>query len=141
MDYRKIDETHIIARLDKGEEIVETLKVIAQKEHVNLAMIQGLGAVCEIVVGVFDVMAKKYKANQFTGNFEIVSLTGTIDSMQGNYYSHFHISVGDELGHVFGGHLNRAVISATGEVIITLMKGETDRKYSETIGLNLLEFA
>ena len=64
MDYRKIDETHIIARLDKGEEIVETLKVIAQKEHVNLAMIQGLGAVCEIVVGVFDVMAKKYKANQ-----------------------------------------------------------------------------
>lgn len=141
MDYKKVDSKHIIARFDKGEEISATLKIIAEKENIKLAMVQGLGAVNDITVGVFDIDAKKYKANSFQGYFEIVSLTGTIDRMQGNYYSHFHISVGDEQGKVLGGHMNRAVISATGEIIITLLDGEVDREYSEEVGLNLLKLS
>ena len=140
MDYRKVDDRHIIARLDAGEEIVETVKSIAEKEQLHLAMIQGLGAVNDIVVGVFDIEEKKYKANSFKGNFEIVSLTGTIDSMKGAYYSHFHMSAGDAQGHVVGGHLNQAVISATGEIIITLIDGSVDREFSPEVGLNILKF-
>lgn len=140
MDYRKVDDRHIIARLDAGEEIVETVKSIAEKEQLHLAMIQGLGAVNDIVVGVFDIEEKKYKANSFKGNFEIVSLTGTIDSMKGAYYSHFHMSAGDAQGHVVGGHLNQAVISATGEIIITLLDGSVDREFSPEVGLNILKF-
>ena len=76
----------------------------------------------------------------YKGNFEIVSLTGTIDSMKGAYYSHFHMSAGDAQGHVVGGHLNQAVISATGEIIITLLDGSVDREFSPEVGLNILKF-
>lgn len=140
MDYKKLKDNHIVCRLDPKEEIITALKEIATKENIKLAMIQGLGAVNEVTVGVFEVAKKRYKANSFTGDFEIVSLTGTIDSMGGNYYSHFHISVGDEEGKVIGGHLNRAVVSATAEIIITVLDGEVDRKFNEDIGLNLLHF-
>jgi len=39
-----------------------------------------------------------------------------------------------------GGHLNRGVISLTGEFWIHAVNGGVDRKYSPEIGLNLIQF-
>ena len=43
-------------------------------------------------------------------------------------------------GEVFGGHLNRAIVSATYEMIINVIDGKVDRYFDEEIGLNLFEF-
>ena len=83
---------------------------------------------------------KKYVKNEFKGCFEIVSLTGTVNTKGGKYYSHLHISAGDESGRVFGGHLNEAHISATAEVVIRIINGEVDRFYDDATGLNLFKF-
>ena len=91
-------------------------------------------------VGVFRTGEKKYCANHFTGDMEIVSLTGTVSTMDGAYYAHLHMSAGDAEGHVFGGHLNRAVISATCEMVIRVIDGQVDRKFDENVGLNLFAF-
>ena len=122
MEYRRFDHT-IVARLDKGEEILEQVKTIALQEHITLATVQALGAI-----------------NAFTGHFEIVSLSGTINTMDGDFYSHLHMSAGNEKGQVFGGHLNRAIISATCEMVITILDGTVDRKFDPDIGLNLFDF-
>ena len=139
MDYRRFGDT-IIARMDKGEEILEQLKVIAEKESIKLASVSALGATDDITVGVFRTGEKKYYANHFTGDMEIVSLTGTVSTMDGEYYAHLHMSAGDAEGHVFGGHLNRAVISATCEMVIRVIDGQVDRKFDENVGLNLFAF-
>lgn len=139
MEYRKFDNK-IIARIDKGEEILEQVKNIALKENIKLANINALGAVGEFTVGVFKISEKKYYANEFKGDFEIVSLTGTINTMNGEFYSHLHMSAGDIEGKVFGGHLNRAVVSATCEMVIEIINGEVDRYKDEEIGLNLFKF-
>ena len=94
----------------------------------------------QFTAGVFKTEEKKYLANEFEGSFEIVSLTGTISTMDGEFYAHLHISAGNEKGEVFGGHLNRAVVSATCEMVITVIPGVVDRRYSEEIGLNLFQF-
>ena len=44
MEYRRFENT-IIARIDKGEEILEQVKEIALKEKIKLASVQALGAV------------------------------------------------------------------------------------------------
>lgn len=139
MEYRKFDHT-IIARIDKGEEILEQVREIALKENIKLASVSALGAVGEFTVGVFKTGEKKYYANEFQGDFEIVSLTGTINTMEDEFYTHLHMSAGNEKGQVFGGHLNRAVVSATCEMVITVLDGRVDRKFSEEIGLNLFQF-
>ena len=139
MDYRRFGKT-IIARIDKGEEILTQLKNIALKEEIKLASVRALGATDDFTVGVFKVDEKKYYANHFTGDFEIVSLTGTISTMNGEYYAHLHMSAGDEQGRVFGGHLNEAIISATCEMGSEVIDGQVDRVRDESVGLNLFHF-
>lgn len=137
MRYKRFGDT-VIVRIDRGEEILEKVRELAEKENIKLASIAALGAVNEFTVGVFNTEEKKYYANEFSGAFEIVSLTGTISTMNGRFYSHLHMSAGNDRGEVFGGHLNRAVISATCEMTVTVINGEVDRYFDEDIGLNLL---
>ena len=139
MEYRRFNNT-IVLRIDKGEEVLEKIKEVALKENIKLANINALGAVGEFTVGVFKTQEKKYYSNEFKGDFEIVSLTGTINTMNGEFYSHLHMSAGDDKGQVFGGHLNKAIVSATCEMIINIIDGTVDREYNEEIGLNLFKF-
>lgn len=139
MEYRRFNNT-IIARMDKGEEILEKIKEIALKENIKLANINALGATDDFTVGVFKTDEKKYYANNFKGYFEIVSLTGTINTMNDEFYTHIHMSAGNEKGEVFGGHLNRAIVSATCEMVVHIIDGKVDRYFDEDIGLNLFKF-
>ncbi len=139
MEYRRFENT-IIMRIDKDEEILDKIREIALKENIKLASVSALGATNNFTVGVFNVDEKKYYSNSFSGNFEIVSLTGTINRMDGEFYSHIHMSAGDSNGKVFGGHLNRAIVSATCEMVINIIDGNVDRYFDEDIGLNLFKF-
>ena len=134
MKYQRFEQT-IIVRMDKGEDIVEQVKNVALKEKIKLASISALGAINEFTVGVFKTKEKKYYANEFKGDFEIVSLTGTINTMNDEYYSHMHLSAGNDQG----GHLNKAIVSATCEMVIQIINGEVDRYFDEEVGLNLLK--
>ncbi len=136
MEYKRFG-SKLLARLDRGEEIVESLKCIAEAEGIALAHISALGATNDVTVGVFKTADKTYCANHFTGDMEIVSLTGTVSTMNGACYIHLHLAVGDECGNVKGGHLNRAVISATCEVVMDIIEGTVERRFDDAIGLNL----
>ena len=139
MEYRRFEDT-VIVRMDRGEEITEQLQKVAEKEGIRLASVSALGAVNDFTVGVFNTVEKKYYSNHFEGPFEIVSLTGTISTKDGAFYQHLHMSAGDDKGSVFGGHLNRAIVSATCEMVIRVINGEVERAFSEEIGLNLFRF-
>jgi len=129
----------IIVRIDKGEEIVESLLNICKEYNVTLGSIMGLGATNKVTIGLFDVDTKKYHSEKFTGNYEIAPLTGNITMMNKEPYLHLHINVCDASHHSFGGHLNKAVVSATFEAIIDLIDGQVTRVFDDETGLNLLE--
>ena len=139
MEYKRIKDT-IVARIDKGEEILESIKEIALKENIKLASISALGATNHFVVGVYKIKEKKYYSNEFKGDFEIVSLTGTINTMNDEFYTHIHMSAGNDKGEVFGGHLNSAIVSATCEMIINIIPSKVDRFKDSETGLNLFRF-
>ena len=139
MDYRKFGTTYVM-RLAPGEEIVEKVLWLAAVEEIKLATVTGLGAVDNVTLGIFSPDTKQYKAHLFHADFEIVSLTGTITTQKYRPYAHLHMAVGDLSARVFGGHLNRAVVSATAEIIMTVLPGEIDRQPDARIGLNLMHF-
>lgn len=139
MEYRRFNNT-IVARIDRGEEILTQIKELALKENIKLAHVSALGATNDFTVGVYKVDEKKYYKNHFVGDFEIVSLTGTINTMNHEFYTHIHMSAGNNSGEVFGGHLNEAVVSATCEMVITIIDGEVERLLDDETGLNLFLF-
>lgn len=140
MDYRRFSNT-ILLRLDPNEEIVTQIGLLAEKEGIALAEVSGLGALKELQICVFDTETKQFYDNQYQEPMELISLTGTITRKEDKPYLHLHASAGDRNGSAYGGHLKKAVISATGEIILTIPEGSVGRAYHDAIGLNLFDFS
>lgn len=139
MDYRVFDDS-IVLRLEKGEEVIESIKSLCEKENIELGSISGLGASNHVVVGLFKIDEKKYYSNTYEEDFEITNITGNISRMNNEVYLHIHGTFANFEGKCIGGHLNKAIISATAEIIITKINGSVGRRFNENIGLNLIEF-
>ncbi|MGI6144887.1 MAG: DNA-binding protein [Clostridia bacterium] len=139
MEFRKFGNNYVL-RLDKPEEVVATLQEFCQEQGITLGWITGIGAVNKAKIGLFDVKSKEYHSSVLEGNFEIASLMGNISTMNGEVYLHLHINLADEEYKTWGGHLNEAYISATGEFVIEVIEGNVDREFSSEVGLNLYKF-
>ena len=63
MEYRRFDNT-IVARIDKGEEILDQVKEIALKEEIKLASIQALG----LSASLQQVFLRRRKRNTWSMN-------------------------------------------------------------------------
>ena len=91
MEYQRFGNT-LYVRMDRGEEIMDDLRRLALRENIRLAAVTGLGAVDRFTVGVYDVAEQHYHSFTFTGPYEITGLTGTIDAMNGEFYTHLHMT-------------------------------------------------
>ncbi|HHY77586.1 MAG TPA: DNA-binding protein [Clostridiales bacterium] len=139
MEYKKFGNKYLI-RMDKGEEIVENLKKFCQDHNITLGWIKGIGAVSKAKIGLLRIDEKKYYSTELDGAYEITSLLGNVTTMKGEVYLHLHINLSDEDNKTYGGHLNYAIISATGEIFIEAVDGMVDREYSDEVGINLIKF-
>ena len=136
LENNKSCEAYLV-RLNRGEELVSTLKQFCATNNIKLGQISGVGATDKFEIGLFNPTTKKYQAKVFEFPTEITSLTGNISTMNGETYLHLHGCFSDESFQTLGGHLNSAVISATAEIIILKFNDQIDRYFDENIGLNL----
>lgn len=140
MEYKRQRNT-VIVRVDKGEDIIKELLGLSEKENILFASVSGLGAVNDIELGIFDTSEKRYHSKRFTGDFEITSLVGTLSRKDKKPYIHVHMSVGNVLtNEFFGGHLNKAIVGATAEIVLNVVEIVVEREFVEEIGLNLFKF-
>lgn len=138
MKYKRFGED-IVVRLEAGEEVLAALAELAEREGVTFAAVNGIGAVDEFLVSVFDVGTKKYSDNAFREPLEIVGMSGTVAEQNGKPYLHLHASAGRADGSVVGGHLKRAVVSATCEIVLHTVYGRITRFFDADTGLNLMD--
>ncbi len=140
MEYRRFPQGYVL-RLDPGEEVVACLTRLVEKENVRLGCVSALGATNDVTIGIFNTGEKKYYSQRYQGDFEISALVGNVTRQEGEPYLHLHITVGNPVtGEVHAGHLTACVISATLELFLQVWDGGIGRSFSESVGLNLLEF-
>ena len=140
MEYRKSPQGYVV-RLDPGEEIVERLTELVDREGIQLGSASALGAANDVTIRIFSTGEKKYSSRRYQGDFEISALVGNVSRKDGAPYLHLHITIGDPVtGQVHAGHLSSAVISATLELFLQVWDGQVGRRFSEDVGLNLFDF-
>ena len=87
MEYRKIGETYYI-RMDRGDEIVSTLKNICRQEGILSATYSGIGGCSDVEMQVFIPERGEFETEKVEGPLELVSLMGNVVSDDSNQLFH-----------------------------------------------------
>lgn len=101
-----------VFRLKPGQNIREEIEKFVDERDIKAGIILTcVGSLKKAVLRMADAEIIK----SYDGIFEIVSLVGTVEKDN----SHLHMSISDENGNVFGGHLkNDSVVGTTAEIAI-----------------------
>lgn len=132
------DENTYVLRFDKGEEIIAGLTAFAAEREITAGVFSVIGACREIILAYYHLEDKTYQDKTLYEDMEIVSVTGNIGQMNDKVMIHAHGVVSDIDLETHGGHIKKLVISATGEVILQVLKGKLTRTFDPDTGLNLL---
>jgi len=126
-----------VVRMDRGEEVVESLKAFCREHRIRLGTVTGIGATNRAVIGLFRTTTREYLTREFSGDLEILNLTGNVSTLDGDVYIHLHATLSDPEHRAWGGHLTSAIISGTLEAVVHEMEGSVERGFDEQVGLNL----
>ncbi len=127
-----------MGRIPYGEDVLDSLTGFVREKGIKKGRLQMIGAVQRAVVGFYDSRSGKYVDIVYDKSMEVLSLTGNISVKDGEPFVHAHVTLGDEQGRSFGGHLMGGTVVFAAEFIIEEFQGEDlERKHDQTTGLAL----
>jgi hypothetical protein len=125
---------------ETGEEIAEGLKNFAQEECLAAASFKAIGAFSKVELAWFDWESKTYKPSvQLSEQLELLSLIGDIALDKGKPVVHAHAVVGRKDGTAHGGHLLKAFVRPTCEIILTESPRHLQKELDPDSGLALIK--
>lgn len=126
--------------LDAGDEAFACISCFANDHAISAASITAIGAFQTATVGFFDIETKTYLDIPVDEQSEVLSLIGDIaEGDDGRASLHLHAVLGLRDGSTRGGHLLKATVRPTLEVIVTEMPGHLRRRKVEALGIALLK--
>lgn len=141
MEYKKMKDT-IYLRVDKGENVTETIKKVCKKEGVYGGYFQGIGACGTAILSTYIPERNDFTDHEISGMLEMVSLMGNISmdcDNQPALHSHAVFSYLNQAGEiaVTAGHLKEANIGYTGEIIIHPADDTIGRRFDANAGIEV----
>lgn len=100
--------------------------------------IEGIGAVQKARVGYYNQVSREYQFIEYDQPLEITKLSGNVSTRDDVPFVHAHVTLADEKGNAFGGHLAPGTILFACEVIVESFEGPAlERSHDATTGLPL----
>jgi uncharacterized protein len=127
--------------MDTGDEIGDVLKRFASAQNLAGSSFKAIGALSHVKVGWFNWESKKYEvAAEFNEQVELLSLIGDIALKDSEPQVHAHLSIGRRDGTAHGGHLLKAYVRPTCELILTESPEHLQKQIDPASGLALIRF-
>ena len=120
-----------------GDLVIESLTGLVKKLNLTSGWISGIGAVEDVLIGMYDINTKIYDKKIFSDEYELVGFNGNISLKNGIPFIHSHIVFSDSEYKAYGGHLFEMKIYAAGEFLIQKTDSEIKRVMNEKVGLPL----
>jgi predicted DNA-binding protein with PD1-like motif len=122
-----------------GDEILTGLKQFASAQKLAGSSFKAIGALSYAKVGWFNWETKKYEiAAELEEQVEVLSLIGDVALKDGEPQVHAHMVVGRRDGTAHGGHLMKAVVRPTCELILTENPAHLRKQMDPESGLALI---
>jgi len=129
-----------MGRLAFGEDLLEELTKICKDRSFKCGRVEAIGAVQKACIGYYDQERRQYQFTTLDQALEILKLSGNVSLKEGEPMVHAHITLADEKGRAFGGHLAPGTVIFACECIIEAFDGpEFKRVFDEDTGLPLWE--
>jgi predicted DNA-binding protein with PD1-like motif len=122
MQYRR-EGDRILIRIDKDEEIVQTILDVCRKEAVRGGVFAGIGGCDWANVGSYIPEKGTFKDHEVAGVLEMVSLNGNVTEEDGELSVHAHVafsSFDNDTCTTVAGHLLGAHVCYTAEILLTV---------------------
>lgn len=124
---------------DTGDEVSEGLLKFAEENGVSGAHFTAIGAFQDVTLAYFDMEKKEYEEIPVREQVEVLTLAGNIGTHDGETKLHAHVVVGRRDGTTRGGHLMKAHVRPTLEVVVTETPSYLRRKEDKETGLPLID--
>ena len=128
-----------LLRLERGEEVTETLAGFLKKEGIRAGTVTGLGGIADAELGFYDLPTKTYQRKVIPGNLELVHYWGNITLLEGSPFVHAHAVVSGPDYRAYAGHFFGARVVITGEFVVRPAEWTVERKLDEVTGLKLMD--
>ncbi|MGO8987523.1 MAG: PPC domain-containing DNA-binding protein [bacterium] len=127
-----------IGKLSHGGDLLEEMTDICQRENIQLARFEALGAVQRARLAFYNQETHEYQFFVIDQPLEITKLVGNVSLKDGNPFVHAHITVADKKGNAYGGHLASGTVVFACEFMLEVFDGPAlQRDFDETTGLFL----
>jgi len=127
-----------MGRLSHGADLLEGLNRLCAELNIQCGRVEAIGAVQRACVGYYDQARREYKFNTIDAPLEILKLSGNVSIKDGAPMVHAHITLADDNGRAFGGHLGPGTTIFACECIIESFDGPAfQRTHDEETGLPL----
>ena len=144
MNFKKIDESPktFILVFKLGDELAEGLLQFAKEQRLSSASFKAVGALSSVRLGWFSWESKRYEPSvTLDEQVELLSLIGDIALKDGQPVVHAHAVIGRKDGTAHGGHLLKAYIRPTCEVVLTESPVQLQKFIDPESGLALIRAA
>ncbi len=143
MQTRKLNEDSNLRRyvlvLETGDEVMTCVKRFAEENDLSAASFSGIGAFSDVVLTYFDWEKKSYLENPLDEQVEVASLNGDVAvAPDGSPAVHIHLVVGRRDGQAMAGHLGKAHVRPTLELVLTETPAHLQKVKDEETGLALI---
>jgi hypothetical protein len=125
--------------LQYGEEVIGQIKRFAAKEKLYGCRFTAVGAFSEAEVGFFDFGIKDYLRIRIGEQTEVLSMIGDITLYEDKPQVHAHVVLGKRDGTAHGGHLLKAIVHPTLEILLTESPSWMGRKLDAESGIPLIQ--
>ena len=132
------DQKEYAVIFSTGDEAYSGLREFAQKYNVTSAHFTAIGAISGATLAWLDTSRKQYKVMPFTGQMEVVSMSGDIALNQGKPFIHTHAVLGLPDGTTRGGHVVEMFVRPTLEVMVTVDPKSMQRQHDPETDMTVI---
>ncbi len=127
-----------LGRLPHDADLLGAIQDLAAGKGLEAGVFWAIGAVKKARVAFYRQVQKEYREVLFPRPLELLLCHGNISRREGALVAHAHVTLADEEGRVFGGHLLPGTPVFAAEICLAELAGPPlERGHDEVTGLPL----